>query len=32
VEKRAPGWMKGMVAAYDNDPYARLVEMAKLAQ
>ena len=32
VEKRAPGWMKGMLAAYDNDPYARLVEMAKLAQ
>ena len=32
VEKRAPGWMKGMLAAYDDDPYARLVEMAKLAQ
>ena len=32
VEKRAPGWMKGMLAAYDNNPYARLVEMAKLAQ
>ena len=32
VEKRAPGWMKGMLAAYDNDPYARLVEMARLAQ
>ena len=32
VEKRAPHWMKGMLAAYDNDPYARLVEMAKLAQ
>ncbi len=32
VEKRAPFWMKGMLAAYDNDPYARLVEMAKLAQ
>lgn len=32
VENRAPGWMKGMLAAYDNDPYARLVEMAKLAQ
>ena len=28
VEKRAPGWMKGMLAAYDNDPYASLVEMA----
>ncbi len=32
VEKRAPGWMKGMLAAYDNDPYARLIEMAKIAQ
>ncbi len=32
VAKRAPHWMKGMLAAYDNDPYARLVEMAKLAQ
>ena len=32
VEKRAPGWMKGMLEAYDNDPYARLVEMARLAQ
>lgn len=29
---KAPVWMKGMLAAYDNDPYARLVEMAKLAQ
>jgi len=32
VTKRAPVWMKGMLEAYDNDPYARLVEMAKLAQ
>ncbi len=32
VANRAPGWMKGMLAAYDDDPYARLVEMAKLAQ
>ncbi|MBQ2875161.1 MAG: sialate O-acetylesterase, partial [Bacteroidales bacterium] len=32
VANRAPGWMKGMLEAYDNDPYARLVEMAKLAQ
>ena len=32
VEKRAPGWMKGMLAAYDNDPYSTLVEMARLAQ
>ncbi len=31
VEK-APGWMKGMIAQYDGDPYARLIEMAKLAQ
>lgn len=29
---RAPHWMKGMLEAYDNDPYARLVEMARLAQ
>ncbi len=32
VEKRAPDWMTGMLAAYDNNPYARLVEMAKIAQ
>ena len=32
VEKKAPGWMKGMLAAYDNDPYKRLVELAKKAQ
>lgn len=31
VEK-APNWMKGMLAAYDNNPYDRLVEMAKIAQ
>jgi len=30
--KRAPGWMKPMLAAYDNDPYARLVTLAKKAQ
>jgi len=30
--KTAPVWMKGMLKSYDNDPYARLVEMAKLAQ
>ena len=28
----APFWMKGMLKPYDNNPYARLVEMAKLAQ
>ncbi len=28
----APFWMKGMLKPYDNDPYARLVEVAKLAQ
>ncbi|MFN8207879.1 MAG: sialate O-acetylesterase [Bacteroidales bacterium] len=28
----APGWMKGMIAAYDGNPYGRLVEMARLAQ
>ena len=32
VEKRAPDWMIGILADYNNDPYARLVEMAKLAQ
>ena len=30
--KTAPGWMLGMLKEYDNDPYARLVEMAKIAQ
>ncbi len=29
---KAPDWMKGMLAAYDNDPYGRMVEMARLAQ
>lgn len=28
----APGWMQGMLKAYDGNPYGRLVEMAKLAQ
>lgn len=28
----APGWMKGMIAEYGGDPYARLVTMAKEAQ
>lgn len=28
----APGWMKNMINEYDGNPYARLVEMAKLAQ
>lgn len=30
--KTAPQWMLGMLKEYDNDPYARLVEMAKIAQ
>ncbi len=30
--KTAPSWMKGMLAAYDNDPYKRLVTLAKKAQ
>lgn len=30
--KRAPGWMKGMLEAYDNNPYERLVTLAKKAQ
>lgn len=28
----APDWMKNALSAYDNDPYARLVEMARIAQ
>lgn len=28
----APKWMIGMINEYDGNPYARLVEMAKLAQ
>ena len=28
----APDWMKGMLAQYDNNPYKRLVDLAKLAQ
>ena len=28
----APDWLKNMVAEYDGNPYARLVEMAKIAQ
>ena len=30
--KTAPGWMKGMLAAYSNNPYERLVTLAKKAQ
>jgi hypothetical protein len=30
--KTAPFWMKGMLKPYENNPYGRLVEMAKLAQ
>ena len=30
--KRAPNWMTGMLAAYDNNPYERLVTLAKKAQ
>ena len=29
VRNRAPVWMKGMLAAYDNDPYGRLISLAK---
>ena len=32
VKTKAPGWMKGMLQAYDNNPYKRLVELAKKAQ
>jgi len=28
----APGWMKGMISQYDENPYGKLVEMAKIAQ
>ena len=28
----APNWMKGMLAAYDNNPYERLITLAKKAQ
>lgn len=28
----APHWMKGMIEAYDGNPYKRLIDMAKLAQ
>ena len=30
--KRAPGWMTGMLEAYNNNPYERLVTLAKKAQ
>ena len=32
AENKAPQWMKGMLAAYDNNPYERLVTLAKKAQ
>lgn len=28
----APDWMKGILAEYEGNPYARMVEMAKIAQ
>jgi len=28
----APGWMKNIAAEYDNDPYGKLIQMAKMAQ
>ncbi|HSQ57639.1 MAG TPA: family 43 glycosylhydrolase, partial [Gemmata sp.] len=30
--KTAPGWMTGIIKGYGGSPYARLVEMGKLAQ
>ncbi len=30
--KTAPGWMKPMLAAYDDNPYERLITLAKKAQ
>jgi hypothetical protein len=32
VSVEAPDWMKGMVKQYDDNPYQRLVDMARLAQ
>ena len=32
VASEAPDWMLPMLAAYDNDPYGRLLEMARKAQ
>ena len=32
VKTQAPNWMKGMLAAYDNNPYKRLVTLAQKAQ
>ncbi len=31
-EATAPDWLKGFIAAYDGDPYARLITMARRAQ
>ena len=30
--KNAPGWMVGMLNAYDNNPYERIVKLARKAQ
>lgn len=30
--KTAPDWMVNTLKEYDNDPYTRLVEMARIAQ
>ncbi len=30
--EKAPDWMKGMLKAYDNNPYERLVSLARRAQ
>lgn len=32
VKTEAPGWMKGMLEAYGNNPYERMVTLAKKAQ
>ena len=32
VKTEAPGWMKGMLEAYNNNPYERLVTLTKKAQ
>ncbi len=32
VQHRAPDWMKNILKAYDNNPYERLLSMARIAQ
>ena len=32
AQNEAPSWMKSILSAYDNDPYQRLLDMARKAQ